>query len=117
MRHRLLALLSAALLLVTFVAPTQARTPEQTRHEQIVTHWTPARMAAATPRDFVFDSAHGFVPRAKPGGGGTGTTGASWNGGGAVKERTGKVYFEMGGGAYVCSGTVQATHARPHPWS
>lgn len=106
MRHRLLALVSASLLLVTIVAPIQARAPQQTRHEQIVAHWTPARMAAATPRDFAFDSTRGFVPRARPGGGGSGTTGASWNGGGAVKERTGKVYFEMGGGAYVCSGTV-----------
>lgn len=106
MRHRLPALVTAALLLVTIVAPIQAREPaKQTRHQQIVAHWTPARMAAATPRDFVVDPARGFVPRAKPGGG-AGTTGASWNGGGAVKERTGKVYFEMGGGAYVCSGSV-----------
>ena len=105
MRHRLLALVSAALLLVTIVAPIQARQPQQTRHEQIVAHWTPARMASATARDFVFDSTRGFVPRARPGAG-TGTTGASWNGGGAVNERTGKVYFEMGGGAYVCSGSV-----------
>ena len=105
MRHRLPALVSAAVLLVTIVAPIQAREPQKTRHEQIVAHWTPARMAAATPRDFVFDSTRGFVPRARPGGG-TGTTGASWNGGGAIKERSGKVYFEMGGGAYVCSGAV-----------
>jgi len=109
MRHRLPALVSAALLLVTVAAPIHAREPQQTRHEQIVAHWTPARMAAATPRDFVIDSSRGFVPRARPGGGGN--TGASWTGGGAVKERTGKVYFEMGGGAYVCSGTV-ATDSR-----
>ena len=110
MRHRLPALLIAALLLVTIVAPTQAREPQRTRHQEIVAHWTPARMAAATPRDFTFDSARGFVPLARPGGGGT-TTGASWNGGGAIKERSGKVYFEMGAGAYVCSGAV-ATDTR-----
>jgi V8-like Glu-specific endopeptidase len=104
MRHRMSALLIAALLLVTIAAPTQAREPQQSRHEQIVAHWTAARLAAATPRDFVFDSERGFAPRARPGGGGG--TGASWTGGGAVKERTGKVYFEMGGGAYVCSGSV-----------
>ena len=107
MRHRLPTLLAAAMLLVTIVAPAQAREPEQSRHERIVAHWTPARIAAATPRDFLFDSNRGFVPRAKPGGGGGATTtGASWNSGGAIKERSGKVYFEMAGGAYVCSGTV-----------
>ena len=110
MRHRLPALLIAALLLITIVAPTEARQPERTRHQEIVAHWTTARMAAATPRDFEFDSSRGFVPRALPGGGG-GTTGASWNGGGAIKERSGKVYFEMGGAAYVCSGAV-ATDTR-----
>jgi V8-like Glu-specific endopeptidase len=125
MRHRLPALLVSAMLLVLIVAPVQARTPEQSRHEQIVAHWTAARMAAAVPRDFVHDGARGFAPAAKPpgtpggpggggGGGGDGTgftTGASWNAGGAIKERTGKVYFEMAGGAYVCSGSV-ATDSR-----
>ncbi|MFP5371486.1 MAG: trypsin-like serine peptidase, partial [Actinomycetes bacterium] len=41
------------------------------------------------------------------GGGGTGfTDGASWTGGGLIKEASGKVYFEMGGSAHVCSGAV-----------
>lgn len=115
MRHRLPALLSAAVLLVMIVAPAQARNPQLSRHEQIVAHWTAARLAAAVPRDFVYDEARGgFVQRARPdrppGGGGGGdpatTTGSSWNGGGDIKEATGKVYFEMQGGAYVCSGTV-----------
>ncbi|MDQ4034894.1 MAG: hypothetical protein M3153_03105 [Chloroflexota bacterium] len=110
MRHRLPILLSGAMLLVTVAAPAQAREPQQTRHEQIVAHWTAARMAAATPRDFVIDVSGSLVPRARPGSGG-GTTGASWNGGGAIKERSGKVYFEMGSGAYVCSGSV-ATDSR-----
>lgn len=110
MRHRLPILLSAAMLLVTIVAPVQARQPQQSRHEQIVAHWTAARMAAATPRDFVIDANGSFVPRARPGSGG-GSTGASWTGGGAIKERSGKVYFEMGAGAYVCSGSV-ATDSR-----
>jgi V8-like Glu-specific endopeptidase len=112
MRHRLPALLSAAMLLVLVTAPVQARDPQQSRHEQIVAHWTAARLAAAVPRDFVYDEARGFVQRAKPdrppggGGGGATTTGSSWEGGGTIKEATGKVYFEMDGGAYVCSGTV-----------
>jgi hypothetical protein len=83
---------------------------EAAEHRAIVQHWTPARMRAATPRDFAFDSVRGYhvVPNAKPGGGGGGgtTTGASWpNGTGAVYKATGKVYFEMGGSGYVCSGT------------
>ena len=112
MRHRLPVLLTAAMLLVTIVAPVEARGPQQTRHEQIVAYWTPARVANAIPRDFVFDEARGFVQRAKPtnppgGGGGGGTTiGASWNSGGAIKEGSGKVLFTMGGSNYVCSGSV-----------
>lgn len=119
MRHRLPALFVSAILLVLTVTPVQARGPEQARHEQIVAHWTAARLASAIPRDFVLDSSRGFVPAAKPdrppgggGGGSTGsTTGASWNTGGDIKEASGKVYFEMAGGAYVCSGAV-ATDAR-----
>lgn len=113
MRHRLPALLIAALLVVAVAAPAQARGPEQSRHQQIVAHWTAERLASAVPRDFVRHPGGGFGPAAKPdrppgggGGGGGDTTGSSWNGGGLVKEATGKVYFEMGGGAYVCSGSV-----------
>lgn len=67
-------------------------------------------MRAAVPRDFRFDAVRGYHldPKAKPGGGGTGanTTGASWpNGRGKVYRAVGKVYFEMGGSGYVCSGT------------
>lgn len=118
MRHRLTALLSAAMLLVVITAPAQARDPQQSRHQQVVAHWTAARLAAAVPRDFVYDANRGFVQRAKPdrppggggggGGGGGTTTGSSWNGGGVIKEATGKVYFETEDGAFawVCSGSV-----------
>lgn len=112
MRHRLPPLLIAAMLLVIIVAPVQARGPQQTRHEQIVAYWTPARVAAAVPRDFVFDETRGFSQRVKPdrppGGGGDGgtTTGSSWNAGGLIKEASGKVLFTMGGSNYVCSGSV-----------
>jgi hypothetical protein len=79
-------------------------------HARIVSFWTPARMRAAVPRDFAYDSVRGFhiVPAAKPGGGGTGgnTTGASWpNGKGLVYTATGKVYFQMNGSGWICSGT------------
>lgn len=116
MRRRVLALLSAALLIVTMAAPLQARQPDRSRHQEVVAHWTAARMAAATPRDFVLDRARGFTLRGKPGGGGGGgtTTGASWNGGGAIKERAGKVYFEMGGSGYVCSGAVASDTRNGH---
>ena len=76
------------------------------RHDAIVAHWTPARMRAAVPRDYVFDAVRGYhiSPKAKPGGSGTG---ASWpNGKGKVYKVTGKVYFEMGGSGWVCSGTA-----------
>ena len=80
-------------------------------HTRIVGYWTEARLRAAVPRDFVFDSVRGarIAPQAKPGGGGGGgdTTGASWpNGLGKVYKSTGKVYFVMGSSAYVCSGTA-----------
>ena len=89
--------------------PTAAR--EAAAHSAIVAHWTEARMRAATPRDVVFDTVRGFhiSPQAKPpvGGGGGNTTGASWpNGRGKVYKATGKVYFEMNGGAWICSGTA-----------
>jgi hypothetical protein len=77
-------------------------------HNRIVSFWTPARMQAAVPRDFAYDSVHGFhiVPRAKPGSGG-GNTGASWpNGKGLVYKATGKVYFQMNGSGWICSGTA-----------
>ena len=71
----------------------------------VIAHWTPARMAQAQWRDRTLPT-----PRAKPGGGGGGSgtvvTGASWAKGGAVVKATGKVYFEMGGGAWICTGTV-----------
>ncbi len=88
---------------------------ERAEHNRIVSFWTPARMQAATPRDYAFDSVRGYhiAPQAKPGGGhgggggGGNTTGASWpNGKGKVYRATGKVYFVMGSSAYVCSGTA-----------
>jgi hypothetical protein len=84
------------------------------QHKAIVGYWTAARMRAAIPRDFTFDTVRGYhltPAKGKPpgGGGGGNTTGASWpNGLGKVYAVTGKVYFVMGGSGYVCSGTTLA---------
>lgn len=108
-------LVLAALPILASVAAAGGSDPQAARrtaeHQRIVTYWTEARMRAAVPRDFQFDSVRGYhiAPQAKPGGGGGGgnTTGASWpNGTGKVYRATGKVYFVMGSSAYVCSGTA-----------
>ncbi len=115
MRIRRPAVLAATLVLAAVpiftsgVAAGGGATTEATRqtaeHNRIVNFWTEARMRAAVPRDFAYDSVRGYhiVPRAKPGGGGTG---ASWpNGLGKVYKATGKVYFQMNGSGWICSGT------------
>jgi hypothetical protein len=96
-----------ALLIVPLVAaPASART----EHDRIVAYWTPARMAAAQPRDLTPVDVK-FSPRARPGSGGV--TGASWTGGGPVLDLTGKVFFHMGGGDWQCSGSIVDDGGRP----
>ena len=127
--HRALSVSIMALLLLTLALPAQAAAPQRDRHDQTVSYWTADRMASAQPRDFTLKPGRGFVPAAKPegtgkpdgaGGGGKGggkppkttnVSGAPWNGGGVITEASGKVYFEMNGSAYVCSGAV-ATDTR-----
>ena len=116
MRSRRSAALAALLVLATLPvlaggAAAGGGTGTTARHQSIVAHWTEARMRAARPRDFLFDAVRGYhiSPNKRPGpGGGNGnTTGASWpNGKGLVYKVTGKVYFEMGGSGWVCSGTA-----------
>lgn len=110
MRRRSPAVIAAILLLTSLAAvvpPVSAADDAQARHEQVVAHWTPERMMAAVPRDFVRDAAGNFVPKAKPGGGGGGAvTGASWTKDGLILKASGKVYFEMGGSGWICSGSV-----------
>jgi hypothetical protein len=130
MSRRALSLLVAiALTLVMAVAaggvvqaaPSKDKAQERAKHARIVKYWTPARMAKATPRDFVKQNGR-FVPVAKggnagkPGGGGnvdgggdstsTVVTGASWTQGGPALTGTGKVFFSMAGSNYVCSGAT-----------
>lgn len=119
--------LSTALVLAlaaVSAGPAQAassKAKERAEHQRIVRYWTPARMAAATPRDFV-KTKDGFVPAGKggvnpnkppsqPGDSGsttsTGTvTGAPWESGGPALRSTGKVFFTMAGRNYVCSGST-----------
>jgi V8-like Glu-specific endopeptidase len=123
-RSRSLALIVASALtaalapaaLASAAAPASADRADQARaeHERIVAYWTPERMKAAKPRDFVRQKDGSFAlaptPKAKgkpSGSNSASVTGASWpNGRGPVVKRTGKVFFRMGGGGYVCSGSV-----------
>lgn len=119
--RRAVTVLTAIFMLMAFAVPAQTAASDRGRHEQTVAYWTPARMANARPRDFEFAPDRGFISNArpdnpgKPGGNGGGkardVTGASWSGGGLIGEASGKVYFEMNGAAYVCSGAV-VTDAR-----
>jgi hypothetical protein len=94
-----------------FAASSSAADAARAEHDRIVRYWTPARLAAAQPRDFVRSST-GFQPYAgKPGGGGGAVTGASWTGGGKITQAEGMVSFHMDGGDWQCSGTV-ATDSR-----
>jgi V8-like Glu-specific endopeptidase len=116
----------AALMLASIVAAPvagssgAAAAAAQAEHDRIVAYWTPARMAAAIPRDLqpagspVIPAAKGGIPGPPSGGGGggggggdpTAVTGASWTHDGPVLDLTGKVYFVVYPWAYVCSGSV-----------
>jgi hypothetical protein len=103
-RRRMAAGLAFTLLtLQVLVAPAGATA--RSEHDRIVAYWTEGRMKSAIPRDLARDASGRIQPRARPGTGG-GVTGASWRNGGPVLDKTGKVYFVMGGSAYVCSGSV-----------
>ncbi len=120
--HRITRI-GAALIVVAglaVAAPAGATRPDdhrpgdaRTEHQRIIDFWTADRIRSAVPRDFLFDPGTGrLVPRkpgkggGRPGGGGGsgGVTGASWTGGGLVVTTTGKVFFELAGTLYVCSG-------------
>ena len=108
-RRSALAIGTALALLIVplVVAPASARS----EHDRIVAYWTPARMAAAKPRDLTPVGVKA-KPQAKPVRGGPGVTGASWTRGGPVLDLTGKVFFHMGGGDWQCSGSVVSDSGR-----
>ena len=103
--------LAALFLLAASALPVVAAQPaavsaQRAEHDRITAYWTPARMAAAAPRDFVRTGGQ-YVPAAgKPGGSGSRVVGASWpNLKGKISTAEGKVYFHMDGGDWQCSGT------------
>jgi hypothetical protein len=116
MRSLRLAALFAVLLLsvapgaALAADPSQAAaTVEQARVER---YWTADRMARAIPRDFVMTesggsgSQHQTLAVAE-------VPGASWTTGGEILERSGKVFFSLASGDYVCSGSVIQDGADP----
>jgi hypothetical protein len=112
-RHRSplsLALGLAVLVVPLIVANTAASSGAGAERARVIAYWTPGRLAAAVPRDLKPVGVP--VPKARPGGGGGGVTGASWTGGGAVQDQVGKVFFHMGGGDWQCSGSVVSDAGR-----
>lgn len=107
--------LAVAAVIGMAVGPTtfaQAVDEHASEHARVVAFWTPQRVAQAVPRDYVREAGRP-VPVRKPGGGDTTSVlGASWGGGGAVLQTTGKVLFAMGSGYYVCSASA-VTDKRP----
>jgi hypothetical protein len=81
--------------------------PQAQSRAAVLAYWTPERIASARP---IEQRKGGAQPKAKPGGGGGSgaTTGASWATGinDPITRITGKVLFAMGGGNWVCSGSV-----------
>jgi V8-like Glu-specific endopeptidase len=101
--------LLVTLLVAVAAAPSAAVDRGWAAHLRTIAHWTPERLRSALPRDASLVPGRGFVlAKGKPGGGSGGTvTGASWTKTDTtVYHATGRVYFELGSNAYVCSGAV-----------
>jgi hypothetical protein len=106
MRSRfVLGIALASLIVPVLAAPAGAASNSAAAQAKAaIAYWTPARIAAAKPRDLTPVGLP--IPKVgKPGGGG-GVTGASWTGPGPVYDKTGKVFFHMGGGDWQCSGSI-----------
>ena len=129
MRRSLLAVVAVASLALALAAPAAAGAAgaksEQhasseararaAEHQRILDYWTEERRANAKPRDIVLPLGTRPRPaaqpttRAKPGGStspSASSTGATWSFGGDVAKTTGKVFFNLGGSNYVCSGSA-----------
>jgi len=102
-RATVAVVLSMLALLAATAGPAAAGNPKA-EHDRILKYWTAERLANAKPRDFVKTADGKFKPAARPPAPGGGVVkGASWTDGGAVIQKTGKVWFSMDGGDWVCS--------------
>jgi hypothetical protein len=104
------AIVALAALLLLAAMPVAARDSAKAEHDRTIAYWTKERIVNAIPRDFEKSgSAFNLTPKAKPvrppSGGGS-VTGASWTAGGPILARSGRVVFTMGGGDWICSGSV-----------
>lgn len=95
-------------------APSETGVSARVEHQRIVDFWTPERMARAVPRDYVRDPATGRfelapdrdTPTAGAGPNSSIVRGATWTGGGLVRQTTGKAFFFINGGEGSCSASV-----------
>jgi V8-like Glu-specific endopeptidase len=90
-------------LIVTPVAAAPADVAVE--HARILAYWTPVRMAAARPLTISPTVSGGTKGKSVPTASGT-VTGSSWTNHGPVMKLTGKVFFHMPNGDYICSGSV-----------
>ncbi len=89
--------------------PEAAATAEQARIEA---YWTSERLANAIPRDYIIADGIGEARAPLSAAAVDAVSGASWTGGGAINQRSGKVFFTFDPGAtpgqadYVCSAAI-----------
>lgn len=107
-----ISMVVAAVLVTPSVATEnpKAKSP----NEKAIGFWTKDRLENALTREFQFEpgaKSAKLVSLRKSGGGAGGktqttVTGSSWTKGGLPLNATGKVFFTMGAGTYVCSGAI-----------
>jgi V8-like Glu-specific endopeptidase len=98
--------LLVALALPALPGAALAKDGARAEHQRILAHWTKERIKAAKPRDIVVGQKGGAVAPLSTNAGGQSWPTSGANAGGLITRVTGRVYFELGGGAWVCSGTV-----------
>ena len=126
-RSRKLALVIAPFLLLSLLpGVATAAQPKDTKaahHAKVVKYWTPERIKNAKPRDFVFDPAKGTLQARREARAAAAAAATSPVPRGPVRgdilKGTGRVLFTLGGGDYICSGSVVAESEhrpvdRPH---